>query len=90
MSVLDAPGRVVCMASTINGMSLEGDAWGGGHGQFTYYFAEEGMDYALADTYDSIPKTPDVTVEEAFDYASANCRNQIPVIADGFADGLLP
>ena len=32
MSVLKAPGRVICMSSTINSMSLEGAAWGGGHG----------------------------------------------------------
>jgi hypothetical protein len=90
MAVLNAPGRVVCMASTINGMSLEGAAWGGGHGQFTYYFAEEGMEEALADTYDSIPKVLDVTVEEAFDYASASCKNQTPTISDGFVNDLLP
>jgi hypothetical protein len=75
------------MASTINGMSLEGAAWGGGHGQFTYYFAEEGMQMARADvrTHDG-----QVTVEEAFDYAKANCKSQTPVIADGFTNDLLP
>jgi hypothetical protein len=78
------------MASTINGMSLEGAVWGGGHGQFTYYFVEEGMEYGLADTYDNIPKVDDVTVEEAFDYAKANCKSQTPAIADGFVNDLLP
>jgi len=87
MSVLKAPERVVCMASTINGMSLEGAAWGGGHGQFTYYFTEEGMEEALADTNTANGK---VTVEEAFDYANANCKNQIPTISDGFTNDLLP
>ena len=87
MSVLKAPERVVCMASTINGMSLEGAAWGGGHGQFTYYFAEEGMQMALADVR---PPDKKVTVEEAFDYANANCKSQAPTIADGFTNDLLP
>jgi len=87
MSVLKAPERVVCMASTINGMSLEGAAWGGGHGQFTYYFAEEGMQMALADVW---PPDKKVTVEEAFDYANANCKSQAPTIADGFTNDLLP
>jgi hypothetical protein len=90
MSVLKTSGRVVCMASTINSMSLEGAIWGGGHGQFTYYFAEEGMEYSLADRYDSIPRVPDVTVEEAFDYANANCKSQTPTVADGFTNDLLP
>ena len=87
MSVLKAPERVVCMASTINGMSLEGAAWGGGHGQFTYYFAEEGMQMALADVW---PPDKKVTVEEAFDYANAKCKSQAPTIADGFTNDLLP
>ena len=87
MSVLKASGRVVNMASTINGMSLEGAAWGGGHGQFTYYFAEEGMQMALADVQ---PPDKKVTVEEAFDYANANCKSQAPTIADGFTYDLLP
>jgi len=87
MSVLKAPGRVVCMASTINSMSLEGTAWGGGHGQFTYYFAEEGMQMAKADVR---PNDSQVTVEEAFDYAKANCKSQTPTIADGFDKDLLP
>jgi len=89
MSVLNAPDsdRVVCMASTINGMSLEGAAWGGGHGQFTYYFAEEGMENTKADVR---PHDSQVTVEEAFDYAKANCKSQTPVIADGFTNDLLP
>ena len=87
MSVLKAPGRVVCMASTINSMSLEGAAWGGGHGQFTYYFAEEGMGMKKADVR---PQDNKVTVEEAFDYANANCKSQTPTIADGFTNDLLP
>ena len=87
MSVLKADGRVVCMASTINSMSLEGAAWGGGHGQFTYYFAEEGMRLTKADVR---PQDNKVTVEEAFDYANANCKSQTPTIADGFTNDLLP
>jgi len=88
MAVLNTPpGRVVCMGSTINSMSLEGAQWGGGHGQFTYYFAEEGMQMAKADVRAHDSK---VTVEEAFDYAKANCKSQTPTIADGFTNDLLP
>jgi len=97
MSVLNAPDsdRVVCMASTINGMSLEGAAWGGGHGQFTYYFAEAGIESGLAGKYDYngdgiLYQPKDVSVEEAFDYAKANCKSQTPTIADGFEKDLLP
>jgi metacaspase-1 len=87
MAVLNEPGRVVCMGSTINSMSLEGATWGGGHGQFTYYFAEAGMQDGLANV-----RLADkwVTVEEAFDYANANCKSQTPTIADGFTNDLLP
>jgi metacaspase-1 len=87
MSVLQTGGRVVCMGSTINTMSLESPEWG--HGQFTYYFVQKGMQNYLADNY----KTEGVgviTVEEAFDYAKANCKNQTPTIADGFTNDLLP
>ena len=87
MSVLKAPNRVVNMACTINGVSYEGTSWGNGHGQFTYYFAEEGMQYKKADIR---AKDDAVTVEEAFDYAKANCQFQTPTVADGFANDLLP
>jgi len=89
MAVLRTDGRVVCMGSTINSMSLEGSQWDD-HGQFTYYFAKQGMEQGLADTYDNLPRVSDVTVEEAFDYASTNCKNQTPTIADGFTNDLLP
>jgi hypothetical protein len=87
MAVLNAPGRVVNMACSINGLSYEGDAWGGGHGQFTYYFAEEGMHDKNADVR---PKDTYVTVEEAFDYAKVNCQFQTPTITDGFTSDMLP
>ena len=81
MNVLSAPGRVVNMACTATGLSYEGDSWGGGHGQFTYYFVMQGMDAGKADTF---TKDGVVTVEEAFDYSKANCVWQTPTIADGF------
>ena len=75
------------MACSATGLSYEGAQWGGGHGQFTYYFAEEGMRYSSADVRISDGK---VTVEEAFDYAKANCVYQAPTIADGFEKDLAP
>jgi len=44
----------------------------------------------LADKYDNLPGWADVTVEEAFDYARANCQMQKPTISDSFVNDLLP
>ena len=87
MSYLEAPGRIVNMACSSNGLSYEGVQWGGGHGQFTYYFAEEGMYGGSADLR---TKDGKVTVEEAFDFAKSLCVYQTPTIADGFTNDLLP
>jgi len=89
MDDLAANGRVISMACSETGVSYEGDAWGG-HGQFTYYFIEQGMSEGLADKYDNILDQADVTVEEAFDYARLNCQWQSPVISDSFLNDLLP
>ena len=87
MTDLQAPGRIINMACSESGVSYESDAWG--NGQFTYYFVDQGMLKGLADTYDSVPSVPDVTVEEAFDYARANCVMQKPTISDLFDNDLL-
>jgi hypothetical protein len=87
MAVLKGTNRVVNMACSATGLSYEGATWGGGHGQFTWYFAEEGMYNQKADVK---PIDTKVTVEEAFDYAKSKCVSQSPVIADGFANDLLP
>jgi len=87
MTDLEASGRVISMATTETGVAYEGDAWL--NGQFTYYFVDEGMLQGFADKYDSIPGT-DVTVEEAFDYAKANCQKQAPTVSDSFGNDLLP
>ena len=47
-----------------------------------------------ADTYDhegdgSLGESSDVVVEEAFDYAKANCENDKPTISDNFENDLL-
>jgi len=90
MTDLKDTGRVICMACSETGLSYEGSQWGGGHGQFTYFLIEKGMHESLADKIDS-PQVPgpDVTVEEAFDYAKANCRYQVPAISDSFKNDLL-
>ena len=88
MTDLAAPGRVINMATTESGLGYESSSWGGGHGQFTYYFVEQGMIAGKADRYDSI-LGPDVTVEEAFDYGKANCLWQTPTISDAFDNDLL-
>jgi hypothetical protein len=87
MTDLKADGRVINMACSENGVSYEDDSWG--NGQFTYYFVDQGMLGGAADTYDNIAGVADVTIEEAFDYAKANCRMQKPTISDSFSNDLL-
>ncbi len=84
MNDLGGEGRLVLMACSENSLSYEG-SWGGGNGQFTYYLVEEGMAEGLADIHE---KNGLVTVEEAFDYAKANCVQQVPVIIDSFTDDM--
>jgi hypothetical protein len=86
MTDLKADGRVINMACSENGLSYEDDSWG--NGQFTYYFVDQGMLGGEADKYDNIGGVADVTIEEAFDYAKANCRMQKPTISDSFSDDL--
>jgi len=88
MTDLAAQDRVINMATTESGLGYESSDWGGGHGQFTYYFVEQGMMAGNADRYDH-NNNPDVTVEEAFDYAKANCVWQTPTISDSFNNDLL-
>jgi hypothetical protein len=88
MTDLAAQDRVINMATTESGLGYEG-SWGGGHGQFTYYFVEQGMIASKADTYNNLPSVADVTIEEAFDYAKANCQMQKPTISDSFDNDLL-
>ncbi|MEM3550467.1 MAG: caspase family protein [Candidatus Bathyarchaeia archaeon] len=88
MTDLKVEGRVVVMACSENGLSYEFESVQ--NGQFTYYFVEEGINLGKADVYDSLPGQGDVTVEEAFDYAKANCIYQTPVISDSFENDLLP
>ena len=76
-------GRVICMSSSQNKVSYEGDAWQ--NGEFTYYFVEQGMYNRLADANGDTH----VTVEEAFDYAKANCRYDDPVINDQLTNDML-
>ena len=87
MTDLETLGRVINMATTEGGIAYEG-LWGN-NGQFTYYFVEHGMIASKADTYDNLPSVADVTIEEAFDYAKANCQMQKPTISDSFDNDLL-
>ena len=86
--------RVIAMASTENTYSYEG-GWGGGHGEFTYYFFMEGIQNGYADVYDhngneTLQESFDTTIEEAFDYAKASCEYDKPTISDSFENDLLP
>jgi hypothetical protein len=87
MTDLQASGRVINMACSESGLSYEDDSWG--NGQFTYYFVDQGMLASKADKYDNIAGIADVTIEEAFDYAKANCQVQKLTISDSFDNDLL-
>lgn len=92
-SDLEQPGRVVAMASTENGYSYETDALL--NGEFTYYFVQEGIVGGKANVHDydgdtAIKEPEQVTVEEAYDYARANCSLDKPTIGDAFENDLLP
>ena len=87
MTDLKASGRVLAMATTENTVGYESSAWE--NGEFTYYLVDQGMLAGWADKYDSIEAEPDVTVEEAWDYAKANCQLDKPTISDSFDNDLL-
>jgi hypothetical protein len=92
MTDLAVANRVINMACTEKGVSYE--YTGLQNGQFTYFFVDQGMLGGKADRYDhdkdGILREPkDVVVEEAFDYAKANCRRQTPAISDSFSNDLL-
>ena len=84
MDELSGDGRLILMASKENQLSSEGSVWK--HGQFTYYFLEQGITNAQADAnQDTL-----VTFEEAFDYASIFCQDQTPTASDSFTNDMLP
>jgi len=87
MTDLQAPGRIINMACSESGVSYEDASWQ--NGQFTDFFVDQGMLAGKADKYDNLPDVPDVTIEEAFDYARANCQMQKPAISDSFSNDLL-
>ena len=87
MTDLQSSGRVINMACSESGVSYEDSLWG--NGQFTYFFVDQGMLASEADKYDNVPGVADVTIEEAFDYAKANCQVQKPTISDSFSNDLL-
>jgi hypothetical protein len=87
MTDLKADGRVINMACSEKGVSYEFASLE--NGQFTYYLVDQGMLDGQADTYDNVEGVADVTIEEAFDYAKANCRMQKPTISDSFSNDLL-
>jgi hypothetical protein len=89
MTDLQASGRVLAMATTESTVGYEVSTLK--NGEFTYYLVDQGMLADLADKYDhdNDPTTADVTVEEAWDYAKANCQLDKPTISDSFDNDLL-
>jgi len=89
---LRSRGRIIVAATTEKGLAWEDDDLE--NGEFSYYFVDQGMlkGYANIHDYDGDRLTgePDqVTVEEAFDCAEANCVDDRPNIGDFLDDDLL-
>lgn len=90
---LEASGRVIAMATTERGYAYESSLWQ--NGEFSYYFIDLGIVQGKANIHDydldSIFEEPEqVTMEEAFDYAKANCSRDRPTIGDYFINDLRP
>ena len=90
---LQGPGRVIAMAAGEKGYSYETDALQ--NGEFTYYFVEKGILGGKANVHDydgdgETQQAAQVTVEEAFDYCTSNCRLDRPCVGDYFNQDLLP
>ncbi len=84
MTELAGKGRIVCGATTSTGIAAEvGEADGMviNHGLFTFFLlgALSGI-VPEADVYDHVPGVPDVTVEEAFNFASYSLIGMTPLI----------
>lgn len=89
---LEAPGRVIAMATTERDYAYESSAWE--NGEFSYYFVDLGTLQGNANIHDydgdgDLKEQEQVTVEEAFDYAKANCSLDKPTVGDSFDDDLL-
>lgn len=89
---LEEPGRVIAMATTERGYAYESSDWQ--NGEFSYYFVDLGTLQGQANIHDydmdTILGEPEqVTIEEAFDYAKANCDYDKPTIGDDFENDLL-
>jgi len=89
---LEASGRVIAMATTERGYAYESNDWQ--NGEFSFYFVDWGMLQGKANTHDydgddMLEEPGQVTAEEAFDYAKANCSEDKPTIGDYFENDLL-
>jgi len=89
---LEASGRVIAMATTEQGTAIESAALE--NGEFSYYFVDEGIFQGKANIHDydkdeTLYESEQVTVEEAWDYAKANCDYDKPTIGDYFDNDLL-
>ena len=89
---LEEPGRVIAMACGENGYSyeiqLDPEDPEIGNGEFTHYFVDLGIFQGNAHVEEH--EYDEVTVEEAYDYAKANCTLDRPTISDEFENDLLP
>jgi len=89
---LEAPGRVIAMATSERGLAYESSAWQ--NGEFSYYLVDLGTLQGKANVHDydgdeQFYEPDQVTVEEAFDYAKANCSYDKPTLGDSFENDLL-
>ena len=85
MTELAGKGRIVCMATTSNGIAVETDLVG--HGLFTYFLLVALSDPdSGADVYDHVRDVPDVTVEEAYNFASFSLIGLSDIIRDALGE----
>ncbi|MBU2009249.1 MAG: caspase family protein [Chloroflexi bacterium] len=84
MTELARKGRIVAGATTSTGIAVEVGQFGDmviDHGLFTFFLlaALSGL-VPEADAYDHLPGVPDVTVEEAYNFASFSLIDMTPLI----------
>jgi hypothetical protein len=90
MTELAGRGRIVCAATTSTGIAVEVGEFGDmviDHGLFTFFLlAALSGSVPEADAYDHVPGVPDVTVEEAYNFASFQLVELSPIIQDALGD----
>ena len=92
MNDLAGEGRIIIMSSKEDQNSSvyrDSDGLENGEGLFSHYFVNEGLLQGFGDVFNHLEDRSDLSLEEAFNYASGNLSIQTPVISDNFNNDLL-